>query len=517
MPFRPFLVLIFAAAFLLGPVHPVSATDVEGGRLTDHAGTTQLRGVTRSGTEYACVQGWGIFDGPIDDASLEAMLEWGIGTVRLPLNESCWLATPGAPGEFVGTPYRRAVKDYVGRLVDAGVTVVLDLHWSASEGLALGQEPMANAEHSIDFWASVAGAFAGQPGVVFEVFNEPHSIGWDCWRNGCGGWAGMQDLVDAVRQAGARQPIIVTGLEWGNDLRGWMEHRPADPLESLVAGVHVYDFNRCSTRDCWNREIAPIADEVPVVITEFGSSDCTGSWAQSLMDWADHHEVSYLAWSWNVSDCGAGPSLIRSYDGNPSGFGAAVRRHFLASEGNRFVDDDGSVHEAAIERMSALGVTRGCNPPVGDRFCPDQELTREQGAAFFTRIFDLRTDIPHVFVDLDDSQFAGEIGAVAAAGITQGCDPPSNQRFCPDAAITRGQWASFLARALALEEPAVPDTFVDIRRVIHRTNIERVAAAGLTHGCNPPLNDRFCPAEPVTRGQAASFFARILDIRQADP
>jgi hypothetical protein len=28
-----------------------------------------LRGVDRSGTEYACIQGWGFFDGPSDSAS----------------------------------------------------------------------------------------------------------------------------------------------------------------------------------------------------------------------------------------------------------------------------------------------------------------------------------------------------------------------------------------------------------------------------------------------------------------
>ena len=56
----------------------------------------------RSGTEYACVQGNGIFDGPNDQASITAMKSWGVNAVRVPLNEACWnggvLRQPGLRG-----------------------------------------------------------------------------------------------------------------------------------------------------------------------------------------------------------------------------------------------------------------------------------------------------------------------------------------------------------------------------------------------------------------------------------
>jgi hypothetical protein len=57
--------------------------------------------------------------------------------------------------------------------------------------------------------------------------------------------------------------------------------------------------------------------------------------------------------------------------------------------GNRFTDDNNSVFEGAIDRLATAGVTRGCNPPVNDRFCPDQPVTRGQMAAFLTRALDL--------------------------------------------------------------------------------------------------------------------------------
>jgi len=493
---------------------PASAVEFEA-LVADQGDQAQLRGINRSGSEYACVQGWGVFDGPTDRESIRAMIDWGVTTVRVPLNESCWLGLSGVPPEYGGSDYREAIIDYVDLLLDSGMTVVLDLHWSSTTDAAMGQEQMANTAHSTAFWTDVAGTFADRQRMLFDVFNEPHELTWDCWLHGCEEHAGMQDLVDAVRGAGARQPIIVSGLEWGNDLRGWLRHRPEDPLDSIVAGVHIYDFNRCATPGCWDAELAPVAAKVPMVITEFGASDCTGEWAESLMDWADARGVSYLAWAWNPWSCAGGPALIESFDGAPTTYGAAVRRHLRAAAGHGgwFVDDDGSVHEEDIDRIASAGLTRGCNPPDNDRYCPDSTLTRGQGAAFLARVFQFDRPPVDAFVDDEDSLFEPEIDALAAAGLTRGCNPPDNDRYCPDEPVTRAQWASFLVRALGLNHAPEGDLFVDDDGSVHQEDIERIAAAGLTRGCNPPDNDRYCPDEPVTRAQAASFFARLIDLR----
>jgi hypothetical protein len=54
-----------------------------------------------------------------------------------------------------------------------------------------------------------------------------------------------------------------------------------------------------------------------------------------------------------------------------------------------FVDDDGSVFEDDIERLAVAGITRGCNPPVNDMFCPNDPVTRAQMAAFLHRAMEL--------------------------------------------------------------------------------------------------------------------------------
>jgi endoglucanase len=111
---------------------------VRGSSLVDGPGrghVVQLRGVNRSGLEYACIQGWGFFDSPhpdrIDDpAMIAAMKRWDINVVRVPLNEDCWLGinTPRGRG---GAPYRRIVERYVHALGAAGLYVIVDLHVAA--------------------------------------------------------------------------------------------------------------------------------------------------------------------------------------------------------------------------------------------------------------------------------------------------------------------------------------------------------------------------------------------------
>jgi len=114
-----------------------------------------------------------------------------------------------------------------------------------------------------------------------------------------------------------------------------------------------------------------------------------------------------------------------------------------------FVDDDGSTFETDIEKLAAAGITRGCNPPANDRFCPDARVTREQMAAFLVRALGYAdSGGGNLFVDDDASIFEVDIDKLATAGVTRGCNPPLNSQFCPGSHVTRSQMAAFLHRAL---------------------------------------------------------------------
>ena len=56
-----------------------------------------------------------------------------------------------------------------------------------------------------------------------------------------------------------------------------------------------------------------------------------------------------------------------------------------AAVAERFVDDNGNPHEADIAAIAELSITLGCNPPLNDRYCPQRSVTRAEVAAFLLR------------------------------------------------------------------------------------------------------------------------------------
>ena len=119
-----------------------------------------LRGVNRSGTEYACIQGWGIFDGASGPELANTLETWNVTAVRIPLNESCWLGINGVSSEYGGDNYRSAIKGEVDAFRERGIVAILSLIWAApGDEQAHGQPEMADLDHSLEFWQSVASTF----------------------------------------------------------------------------------------------------------------------------------------------------------------------------------------------------------------------------------------------------------------------------------------------------------------------------------------------------------------------
>jgi hypothetical protein len=328
-----------AAALSAQPVRAATLSiAVSGNHLVNGNGQiVRLNGVNTSGTEYMCIGNGGIFDGPSDATSVVAIASWHTTAIRVNLNEDCWLNINMGGSPYGGAIYQNAVVNYVNLLHQYGQYVILDLHWNApGTSQATGQQVMADADHSPAMWASVAAAFKNDPAVLFDLYNEPHDIDWNCLLNGCNvGWqtAGMQSMLNAVRNAGARQPIMVGGIAWATDLTQWFQYKPNDPLNALVASFHVYNITSCATQSCWDSTVAPVAQRVPVVSGELGEDDCAHGFIDTYMNWADPKYISYLGWSWNPYNCGSHPALITAYDGTPTNFGIGLRDHLAQLAG----------------------------------------------------------------------------------------------------------------------------------------------------------------------------------------
>jgi hypothetical protein len=401
------------------------ALKVQGNQLVDPSGNkVRLLGVNIAGTEYACIKGgtkengYGFGDGPVlqengsvNTKALTFLKGWNVNVVRVPLNEDCWLADPKKQAalnpNYTGQVYRDKIIAYVQALNAAGLYVILDLHHSAP-GSILAKDPnyMADAEYSIKFWTDVATTFKDNGAVLFDLFNEPaivqggevfkNSISegtgadWDCWLNGCDllyrsygkptnqptcgappaadgscqyKSAGMSQMLKAVRAAFAKQPVLVGGLFWKQDMTSWLTYAGMLKDKQIVAAPHVYckfwgdqpacqkwmvafvkDWNNGGEQNLWPK-FAEIATSFPVVSDEIGEFDCAtnfivgyvdanGKKIQGYLDFADQNGISYLGWSYNTNKEGkctlgkaTAPFLIVDYAGTPTDFGIGLKSH----------------------------------------------------------------------------------------------------------------------------------------------------------------------------------------------
>jgi hypothetical protein len=169
-----------------------------------------------------------------------------------------------------------------------------------------------------------------------------------------------------------------------------------------------------------------------------------------------------------------------------------------------FLDIAGHLFEDAIIWMGQEKISEGCNPPLNTNYCPDDRVTRGEMAVFLARVLALPVPSADHFGDDDGRFYESAANRLFEAGITEGCGP---NRYCGEQFIPREQMAAFLARTLALPNSSV-DHFVDDEGSMFEGAIDKIAQAKITLGCNPPTNNRFCPTDHVTRGQMAAFFKR---------
>jgi hypothetical protein len=130
---------------------------------------------------------------------------------------------------------------------------------------------MADADHAVAFWTSVASAFKSNGSVIFDLYNEPNITDWSCWVSGAAASAncaeangsayavaGMANMLQAVRSAGAPNIAILGGLAYAQDLSKWVTSVKSVPtlppplngisIDNVAASWHAYDFNSAYTQ-----------------------------------------------------------------------------------------------------------------------------------------------------------------------------------------------------------------------------------------------------------------------------
>ncbi len=303
-----------------------------------------------------------------------ALTEWHANILRLPLSEDRWFGK--APGQTDGgAAYRKIVDGIVQTVSQHDAYVIADLHWSDMDqwGQNIGQHKMPD-QHSLAFWQDCAKRYANNPTVLFDLYNEPHDISWDLWKNGGSVTEapshpkdapspadqtytapGMQKLLDTVRATGAKNVIVAGGPGWASDLSG-LEKGDAlsDPAgHGVIYANHVYPFGG-ETVPQWTKRIEAVTQKYPVIVSEFGSDPPGGhgltgaQWVQAMLHELQTHHWNWTAWCLHPA---ASPCLISDWNYTPTPyFGAFVKEALLgtlppyspppAPTGNEVVYDD---------------------------------------------------------------------------------------------------------------------------------------------------------------------------------
>lgn len=303
---------------------------VEGTRLVNASGKpVLLRGVNIASLE------WSNQGEHMPEAVDHAIRVWKANLIRLPLAQDRWFGKTAHQTDG-GLAYRGVVDGLVDACTAAGVYLDLDLHWSnrgqwSSEGGKLAQHLLPD-RYSVAFWRDVATRYQNHPFVIFGLYNEPHDVSWEAWRNGgtvtekppknatnqppvSYEAVGMQNLYDAARATGAGNVVTVSGLDWGYDLRGVLDGHALSGT-NIIYETHPYPWKKD-----WDRNFGQASEKYAVLIGEWGGSAKNLDYGQRLMDYARPRGLSWTAWCFHPS---AGPTLIKNWKFEPTDFGKYV-------------------------------------------------------------------------------------------------------------------------------------------------------------------------------------------------
>ena len=303
----------------------------------------RLYGVNTSGMEYS-PGGFGPpsgYGGDIKQSITAAVNTWNANCIRIPLSQDYWFGYGGANQ----TTYRNIVDSAISTAAGLNCYIELDLQWSGtgSWGTATGLQDMPD-DNSVNFWQDVATRYANNPGVIFDLYNEPRDVSWDIWKNGGTTTTkeatttfhtpGFQKLINTIRDTGAKNIISAGGLGYSWDLTGISANKLADTNTGntmtgygIMYEAHIYDnkggSNETQKIGLWNTNVtAAVTAGFCVMIGEFGpgsgqdAGGCT-PFETDLLSWINGNNTAnytYNAMAWNFST-EAGPCLLSSWSG----------------------------------------------------------------------------------------------------------------------------------------------------------------------------------------------------------
>jgi endoglucanase len=292
---------------------------------------------------------WSATGEQVMKAAQVAMDQWKANIIRLPVGQKWWFGR-GSGQKDGGAAYRQLVDEVITLVANRGKYVLLDLH----------QFGAPRQEHA-DFWKDAAAKYKDHPAVLFDLFNEPHGMSWEVWRNGgeveqkkkageedaflnaeekakiaeTRKSIGMQRLLDTVRETGARNVVLVGGLDYAYDLSGIakgfaLQERGGN---GIVLSTHIYPWKKG-----WAEKVLVVAEQYPILVGEVGAGakkmewlpaeyqEDAVTWVPEMIGFIQKHKFHWTAFAFHPK---AGPAMLEDWSYKPNAvWGDFVKRAF---------------------------------------------------------------------------------------------------------------------------------------------------------------------------------------------
>jgi O-antigen/teichoic acid export membrane protein len=187
--------------------------------------------------------------------------------------------------------------------------------------------PALPDDMALKFWRFMAARYSSDKRIWFELFDAPQvgvsrdapaagkvvqlpggasglqyqstTDAWNAWKKGGNGFAGMQDLYDAVRGTGAGNIVIADSIESASTISGVI------PLKgsNIVYGLHGY-FQRDETPALWGTTFGEVSSVVPVLVVEWSQyasqrAECTvaaPALVPKFLSYLQAHGIGLITW-----------------------------------------------------------------------------------------------------------------------------------------------------------------------------------------------------------------------------
>jgi len=288
----------------------LSRVRVDGNKLVDEDNNTvTLRGVSIADPYYL-----DHYDYHFSEEIFAELSDWNINVVRVPIHPGWW----------------QAEEDYAQKYLDPivswgekyGFYIILDWHAIGNPLTGETQNPAwkengytvynASLKLAESAWTELAERFGGNSWVMFELFNEPTSLGgtdvdWGEWRDK------LTELIDKIRTFAPNTLILVSGWQWTYDLRGFYTY----PIErdDIAYVAHAYPNHKE-----WEYYFGFLSYTHPVIVTEWGFSPTRPTehyygtrenFGEPFLTYMEDKNLSWIAWCFHPT---WQPNMIRNWN-----------------------------------------------------------------------------------------------------------------------------------------------------------------------------------------------------------